>query len=139
MRKLVADLPIRQLVRYAAIGIASNLAGYLVYLLITWLGGEPKLTMTLLYGVGATVSYFANRKLTFAHQGSMLGSGARYVVAHLGGYLINLAMLYALADRMGHPHQLVQAAAIFVVAAYLFVALKFFVFSHIEPAGETRN
>ena len=38
-----------QLTRYALVGIVSNLAGYLVYLLVTYLGVTPKITMTLLY------------------------------------------------------------------------------------------
>ena len=110
-------------------GLAINLVGYSIYLLITYLGIEPKITMSLLYGAGATVSFFGNRKLTFSHSGSLLGSGIRYVIAHCFGYLINLAILILMVDRLGYPHQWVQAAAVFVVAIFLFLAFKYFVFS----------
>lgn len=132
----MSDLPlvaknrssVSQLFRYAIVGIANNATGYMVYLLITYLGATPKISMTLLYAVGATVGFWGNRKLTFAHQGSVLGAGVRYLIAHCFGYLINLAILLVLVDQLGYAHQWVQAIAIFVVAAFLFLAFKFFVF-----------
>lgn len=117
-----------QLVRYGMVGVASNLAAYLAYLVLTHLGAPPKLAMTMLYVVGATVSFFGNRRLTFAFRGGWVGPGMRYVAAHAVGYLLNLAMLVLLVDSAGYPHHWVQAAAILVVAVYLFVAMKFFVF-----------
>ena len=83
-----------QLLRYALVGIAVNLAGYLVYLLITWLGVSPKITVSLLYPLGALAGYWGNRQLTFRHRGSLLSSGSRYVMAHCVGYLMNLAILF---------------------------------------------
>jgi putative flippase GtrA len=119
-----------QLFRYGLIGIASNLAGYMVYLLITDFGGiPPKVTMSMLYATGAIVGFWGNRKLTFAHKGSVLGSGIRYIITHFFGYLMNFAILTVMVDKLGYPHQAVQAVAIFVVAAFLFLAFKFFVFS----------
>ena len=38
----------KQLFRYAFVGIVSNLTGYLVYLLIIYLGATPKIIMTLM-------------------------------------------------------------------------------------------
>ena len=60
----------KKLTRYAFVDIVSNLAGYLVYFLVTYLGATPKITMTLLYGVGATIG---DRNFTFPHKGSLLG------------------------------------------------------------------
>lgn len=117
-----------QLLRYGLVGVASNLAAYLAYLLLTRAGAAPKLAMTMLYLVGATVSFFGNRRLTFSFRGGWLGPGVRYALSHAVGYLINLALLVALVDAAGYPHQWVQALAILVVAAYLFLAMKFFVF-----------
>ena len=118
-----------QLTRYAFVGIVSNLFGYLVYLLITYFWATPKITMTLLYGVGAAIGYIGNRNLTFAHKGSLLGSGVRYFMAHCFGYCINLALLIIFVDKFGYAHQWVQAIAIFVVAGFLFLAFKYFVFT----------
>jgi putative flippase GtrA len=118
-----------QLHCYALIGIISNIAGYLLYLLITHLGVTPKITMTVLYGVGATIGFWGNRKLTFNHQGSLLGSGFRYIIAHSVGYSINFLMLTFMVDSMGYSHQWVQALAILVVALFIFISFKLYVFS----------
>ena len=119
---------ISQLSRYSIIGIAVNLAAYLTYLLVTYLGGTPKLTMSVLYVLTAFVSFLGNRSLTFAHKGGLLGSGLRFSIAHLFGYLINLGLLFVLVDKFAYPHQAVQVCAIIIVAIFLFLTFKFFVF-----------
>ena len=119
---------VTQLFRYALVGLLSNLAGYLIYLVLTYFGGTPKLTMTLLYGIGAAVGFFGNRSLTFEHQGSIFGAGVRYVIAHCVGYVFNLIILIVFVDKLGFAHQWVQAIAIFIVAGFLFLAFKVFVF-----------
>jgi len=127
-----------QLVRYALVGVASNLTGYLIYYLVTYLGGTPKITMTLLYSVGATVGYFGNRNYTFSHQESYLASGVRYLIAHFFGYCINLAILVIFVDKLGYPHQWVQAIAIFIVAGFLYITFKFFVFTSPQSSSLDR-
>jgi putative flippase GtrA len=119
-----------QLTRYGFVGVASNVLGYLVYLTITWLGVAPTVAMTMLYLVGATVSFVANRRWTFAHRGKAVWSGLRFGVAHVLGYLLNLSLLLAFVGMLGFPHQLVQAIAIGIVALFLFVAFRWFVFPH---------
>ena len=128
-------LAVKQLIRYALIGIANNSAGYLLYLLMTHLGAAPKPTMTLLYAVGAAIGYAGNRSFTFVHRGNLVSSGTRYLIAHCFGYLVNLAILIVFVDYFGYPHQWVQATAIFVVAGFLFLLLKFFVFSKSDSVG----
>jgi len=118
-----------QLFRYGLIGLATNLAGYSLYLLITSFGAEPKIVMTLLYLTGASFSYLGNRKWTFRHDGHWLDSTARYVLAHVMGYLLNLTLLLTFVDHYHYPHQWVQGIAIFIVAGFLFTTFKFFVFS----------
>lgn len=118
-----------QFIKYGIVGIVSNLTGYVAYLLLTYLGTTPKITMSMLYAVGATIGYWGNRNLTFKHRGSLLGSGIRYIITYLMGYIINLTILITMVDQLGYTHQFVQAVAILIVAAFLFFALKFFVFS----------
>lgn len=122
------SLPATQILKFAMVGLFSNACGFALYLVLTELGTTPKMTMTVLYVIGALIGFFGNRRLTFLHQGSMLGAGTRFILAHLGGYAINFLLLTWLVDRLGYPHQWVQACAILLVATYLFVALKFFVF-----------
>lgn len=125
-----------QFFRYGLLGIATNAIGYSLFLLITYFGGEHKRTMTLLYALGAIIGFLGNRQWTFAHKGAALGSGTRYLIAHFLGYLINLLILLTLVDRLGYSHQWVQAAAIIVVAGFLFCAFKYFVFPTAESGRE---
>lgn len=118
-----------QLIRYGLIGVASNTAIYFIYLLITYLGMEAKSAMTLVYIVGAFIWFVGNRKWTFAHRGDSSSAALRYVLAHLCGYLVNLLILYTFVDRLGYTHQWVQAAAIIVVASFLFIIFKYFAFN----------
>jgi putative flippase GtrA len=123
--------PWSQLLRYTLVGIASNVSGYLVYLLATYYGATPKITMSILYAAGAVVSFWGNRRVTFSFQGSLLGSGLRYVIAHFFGYLLNLCILIVFVDKLRFAHQIVQAVAIFVVALFLFTVFKVFVFTEL--------
>lgn len=118
-----------QLVKFAFVGISRNTLSYLIYLAITSLGIDPKIVMSFLYIIGTTVSFLVNRRWTFSHEGSLRRSVPRFVLAYLLGYLINLSLLLVFVDHMGFPHQLVQPVAIVVVALYLFLMLRFFVFS----------
>jgi len=121
-----------QLARYGLVGVTSNLMGYLVYLLLTSLGVQPIMTMTLLYVVGATIGFVGNRLWVFSHRGAAIASGVRYCGVHLFGYLINFIILFVFVTHLGYPHQWVQAMAMIVVAGFLFIVHKYFVFSDVE-------
>lgn len=127
-----------QLFRYTFVGIAINAIGYLVYILFTYIGATPKLTMSLLYVVGVVIGFWGNRELTFAHKGSVLGTGILYLIAHCFGYIINLAILVVMVDKLKYAHQWVQAVAIFVVAGFLFPIFKFFVFKSADSSQKKR-
>ncbi len=129
------DSSLGRLLRFALVGVGTNLAGYLVYLTITFYGVAPKLAMTMLYGVGVLLGFVGNRQWTFRHSGNLWRSAAGYIVCHAMGYGLNYLLLAILVDQLGFSHQLVQAAAIIVVAAYLFVALNYLVFRTRTPPG----
>lgn len=124
----------QQIIRYGLVGVATNALAYVAYLLLTHGGVPPKTAMTAVYLLAAFAGYWGNRQLTFAHRGSVLTSGTRYVVAHALGYALNWTLLAVLVDRLGHPHQLVQAFAIVAVACLLFVMFRFFVFAEATQA-----
>ena len=119
-----------QFIRYGLTGLALNLLGYLIYLAVTWLGMEPKMAVTIFYPLGVFYSYFAHKRFSFQHSGGTRNYRliVRYFTAYAVGYMINLSLLSFFSDRLGYPHHWVQGAAIFIVAGFLFVALKLFVF-----------
>jgi putative flippase GtrA len=129
----------RQLLSYALIGVLINLSGYSFYLILTYSGGTPKLTMSAMYAIGVVLSYFANRKFTFRHDGHIGATSIRFMIAYALGYMLNMLLLVMLVDWMGFPHQIVQAVAIVVVAVLLFFLSRIFVFSqHPLECGERR-
>jgi putative flippase GtrA len=122
----------RQLIRYGLVGLASNAAIYIVYLILTFLGVEPKTAMTLVYIMGGFIGFMGNRNWTFAHRGGASSAAFRYMLAHLCGYSLNFLILFTFVDRLGYAHQWVQAAAILIVAGFLFTLFKYFVFRESE-------
>ena len=117
-----------QLIRYGLVGVMSNATIYFVYLVITYLGVEPKIAMTLVYIIGASIGFIGNRNWTFAHHGNQIKATLRYGLAHLFGYLLNFLLLFILVDHIGYTHQWVQIVAIIIVAGFLFIVFKYFVF-----------
>lgn len=120
---------LRQFVRYVLTGVIHNVGGFLLYLLATYLGVEPKLAMTVLFVVGVTVSFMLNRAWAFGDKNPIAGSLGRFLLAYIFGYLLNLALLLVLVDRLGYPHQWVQGFATIGIAGLLFLLNRHYVFS----------
>jgi putative flippase GtrA len=118
-----------QLLRYALVGVGSNLALYAGYLGLTMAGMGHKTAMTLLYVVGVLQTFYFNRGWTFSHAGRPFTAFLRYLTAYAMGYLFNLFFLWLGADQLHLPHQWVQAAAIVIVALYLFLTQRYWVFA----------
>lgn len=119
----------RQFVNYAFIGLLSNLLGYMLYYLLTYYFSAPKLIMTILYTFAALVGFFANRQFTFKNDSSVGSIGFRYLLSQLFGYILNLSLLFIFVDILDFKHQIVQVIAIPVVAIFLFLLSKYFVFT----------
>lgn len=117
-----------QFLRFVLIGVSSNAIGYGLYLVLTTIGVSPSQAVTAIYFASATLAYFGNKSLTFTSNASVWSTGARYIIAQLIGYAMNIALLAILHDYYGYSHQLVQLIAIGVVAVYLYITLKVFVF-----------
>lgn len=124
-----------QFVRYALIGVGSNLILYLGYIGLTLMGVDPKLAMTLLYCVGVAQTFAFNKRWSFGHDGAMGPAFVRYCISYGLGYLFNLAALFVLVDRLGYPHRIVQAVLVLCTAVLLFALQKLWVFR--SPASLT--
>lgn len=115
--------------RFATVGLVSNAVLYVGYLVLTSVGMEPKVAMSVLFVTGVLQTFFFNKKWSFRHSGSQTATFVRYASAYASAYVLNLALLLVLVDAWKWPHEVVQAAAILTLAAYLFVVQKFWVFS----------
>ena len=119
---------LKSLFRYSVVGILNNSWGYFLYLFVTWLGMDPRLAVSMLYPVAAVSAYFAHAKYSFNYQMGQTSAKFRFIIAQIIGYLVNVIMLSVLVERFGYPHQMVQAAAIFVIAGVLFILFRIYVF-----------
>ena len=128
-KKFLVSTSCRQFATYSIIGILTNAIGYLFYLTLTYFWEQPKLAMTILYCLGATLGFFSNRRFSFKSSGHIGAQGVRYLISQFLGYLLNLLILIMFVDWIGFPHEYVQIFAVIIVAVCLFVLLRFFVFA----------
>ena len=117
-----------EFLRYAIVGLVSNAIGYIIYIALTLVNFEPKLAMSLIYGLIVLQTFIFNKNWTFRFGGADTPALMRYVISYLMGYVINLTSLVILVDHAGLPHELVQGMTILGVAALLFLAQKYWVF-----------
>jgi len=125
-----------QIARFAVVGFVSNVLLFGLYLLLTNAGLSHAPSMTAVYVIGIAQTFVANRNWTFGHAGRLGSPLVRYVVTYALGYLLNLALLMTLVDGLHLPHAWVQGVLIFVVAAFVFVLQKHWVF---RRAAEPRQ
>lgn len=128
---------IHQFVRYAIAGLVLNACGYLLYLGITELTGSPKVAVSICYPAGVLCGFFLHARYSFAYSGDRKRSLILFIVAHVFGYISNLAVLWIGVDVLKFRHEFVQVFAIFFVAAELFVLFKCFVFSTTPARAST--
>lgn len=119
---------LRQLLRFAIVGVASNTLGYLGYLALTALSVEAKTAMSLIYLAAIGASFALNRRWTFAHTGGAPRTFFPYLAIYLAGYALNLAGLMYFADHLGLDHRIVQGCLVLGIAALMFVLQKFWIF-----------
>ena len=137
----------RQFLKYVVVGLASNVAGYIFYLLLTATVLEPKIAMTITYALAVLLTFAFNRGWTFKHQRARGYSLMRYVTAYAFGYMINLSALSVLVDHLHFAHEIVQGCMAVAVAIVLFLLQKYWVFctapehkaSHIDDVSSVGN
>lgn len=129
----------KQLLRYASVGLVANLIAYFVYLALTFFSVEHKIAMTAVYVSGLIASYLGNSRWTFTQRRGTLSTMIGYGCAHACGYIVNFSLLYVFVDVYGYPHQIVQAAAIVIVAGFLFVVFKTLVFAEVKNEAPSRR
>jgi putative flippase GtrA len=118
----------KEFIRYAVVGAATNVFGFLLYVLFTKLGVSPVLTISIFYPVHVGTAFYLNKKWSFSHKGRISTSAVRYLIAYAGCYVLNVAMLKFFNGYLGYSHLIVQAIAVVIIALLLFLAQKLWVF-----------
>lgn len=118
----------KQLIRYGVVGFSANAIGYLLYLLLNTAGMGHKVAMTIVYAIGVFQTFVLNKRWSFRYAGGRGKTFARYVLIYILGYIINFVVLSVCVDKLQWSPAWVQAVMVFVVAAFIFVLQKCWVF-----------
>lgn len=117
-----------QLFRFALVGVAVNALLYVIYLGLTYFGMGHKTAATVVYIIGLCISFVAHKKITFINASSARRQWLPFIALSILVYGVNIGGLYLLVDRMGFPHQAIQAFMIVLCAAISFVLQKTIIF-----------
>lgn len=118
----------KELIRYGAVGAGTNVFGFLLYVLFTTLGASPVLTISIFYPIRIGLAFCLSKKWSFSHKGRISTSAIRYLIAYVGCYVLNVAVLKFFSGYLGFSHLVVQALAILIFAMLLFLVQKCWVF-----------
>ena len=119
---------VHEFAKYATVGVISNAALFLLYLLLVRTGMGPKTAATLAYAIGVLQTFVFNRRWSFRDRGAVGPALVRYIAIYAFGYLFNMAVLVVFVDHAGFPHEWVQGCTILALAVMLFVLQKLWVF-----------
>jgi len=123
-------------IRYGIVGVGSNVLLYFLYLGLTSFGIDYKIAMTCMFLLGVLGTFFFNSRWTFSVRDCRVRSAfLKYVLAYGGAYACNLLAMFYFVDELALPHQIVQAAMIVVLAGFLFLLQKHWVFGSFSSSS----
>ena len=118
--------------RFALVGVANTAVGFGVIMVLQFgLRAPPHLANAGGYAVGFVLSFTLNRRFTFADQGRLGPTAARFAIAALASFALNQAMLSLATRWLGHDGPapvLAQAAAAVTYTLALFILCRLWVF-----------
>jgi putative flippase GtrA len=120
----------KQLLRFAAVGVVNTGLGYAVIFACMYLAGLGAVTSNVIgYAVGLIASYLLNRSFTFRSVAPPQREIIRFVAIFLLAYLANLAVLVFLIRHAGVHEGVAQVIAGVVYFALSFLLNKYYVFA----------
>jgi putative flippase GtrA len=126
----VAQLGVKQLLRFAAVGVLNTVVGYAVIFACMYLAGLGAVTSNILgYAVGLVVSYVLNRTFTFRSAAGKKREIIRFVSIFMVAYLANIGVLMLLIEKAQVHKGWAQLIAGVVYTSLFFVLSKYYVFA----------
>lgn len=121
-----------EVVRFGIVGVAVNVTLYLAYLMLIHAGIDYRVAMSAVYVAGTVLGFVLHRSWTFRSKRAWGGAFGRYLIAYAAGYALNLAGLWLLVEAVDLSHALAQGVMILVVAAFLFMIQKLWIFPKVS-------
>jgi putative flippase GtrA len=109
-----------KIVKFIIAGVCKVVSGYIVYLLVLWIGLHYSLALAADYVFGVSIGYVVNRYWTFSSQGRPKAAFFKYIVTYVVVFVLelmtlNLAIQAGMSSELGRIPSLVCAT----VAAYV--------------------
>lgn len=89
------------------------------------------------YAVGLTISFFGNRRWTFDHKGAIHSTAARFLIAFVVAYAVNLATVFGLIEIAEANSYLAQGAGMVPYTVTFYLVSRYFVFAGTPRSGPT--
>ena len=129
----VRDGSSRRTLRHSAfwfiiVGLINNGTTYALFVVLTLIGVQPFLAVSITYVAGMFISFFGNRRLTFQHDGRTAQTVTRFLLVNAFAYGVNIGILALFVSRLDFPPIPVQFGAVIVVAAITFFSMRLWVF-----------
>ncbi|MEJ8847068.1 GtrA family protein [Variovorax rhizosphaerae] len=129
----------KQLMRFAAVGVLNTAVGYAVIFGCMYLLGLSAVVSNVLgFAVGLVISYVMNRRFTFRSVASAPREMLRFVLIFLLAYFCNLGVLLLLIKSVGMHEGIAQVPAGIVYFGISFILNKYYVFARVA-ADPTRQ
>jgi putative flippase GtrA len=117
-----------QLLRFGVVGASNTLISFVAYAAAIGLGVRYLPAGAGAFALGAANGFVLNRSWTFAHHGSKLRAGWRYVVVQLIGLGTTVVLLRLAHHGLGVPRLEAQICAAAPVTLLCFALSRFWVF-----------
>jgi len=119
-----------QLMRYATVGVAAAVAHYgtLFGLVAGGITGDVVGTLAG-FIAGGVVSYWLNRRFTFASDRHHRAAMPRFIATAFGGFLLTGVLMWVLSDQLGLYYMLAQPLITVIVMVWTFLGNRFWTFA----------
>jgi putative flippase GtrA len=135
MTRLVPDRQTRgEIVRFVLVGVKSNMLYVVLYVGLTSLGLDHRISLTIVYLFGILYMFVFNKYYVFKQKdGAHFPQFFRYVLTYAGIWAMNIAIIQVLNVHFRVDPYLVQTLFVAVMIVVVFVFNKYFIF------GRNRN
>jgi putative flippase GtrA len=122
---------LRQIAAFGGVGVLAMIAHYGALVALVEGFNWDKVQATLVgYVAGGILSYWLNRRLTYASERPHSEAGWRFIIVAGIGFAITWGLMHLFIDRLGlaHLYLVMQLITTLIVMSWSFVAHKLFTF-----------
>jgi putative flippase GtrA len=120
-----------QTFKFIFIGVLSNLVSYVFFLIMLKIMKiNYLLSLSVLFIVALFINFIFNKNWTFESDLPYKTSLIKFLIVYIIGYLLNIASMFFLVDKLGNSPEIVQAGMIGFLAFYYFLLNKYYIYNN---------